>query len=67
MTITFGFQLGERVKIPNIDAKATIEGARVCGIGSYCPESIPNEYLVSYWLNGEREATWLPQTELQKA
>jgi hypothetical protein len=66
MTITFGFQLGEHVKIQAISSRATVEGARVCGIGVYCPASTPNEYLVSYWLNGEREATWLPQTELEK-
>lgn len=66
MTITFGFQLGERVKIPEIGQNAVIEGARVIGSGDYSAASIVNEYLVSYWFNGKREANWVPQSEIQK-
>jgi hypothetical protein len=66
MTITFGFQLGERVKIPEISSNAVIEGARVIGAGDYNAASIVNEYLVSYWMSGKRESNWVPQSEIQK-
>lgn len=66
MTITFGFQLGERVKIPEIGQNAVIEGARVVGCRDYNALSIVNEYFVSYWLNGKRESNWVPESEIQK-
>ena len=66
MIITFGFQLGERVKVPEIGQNAVIEGARVIGVGDYNAASIVNEYLVSYWFNGKCEVNWVPQSEIQK-
>ena len=66
MIITFGFQLGERVKVPEIGQNAIIENARMIGAKDYNAASIVNEYLVSYWFNGKREANWVPQSEIQK-
>lgn len=54
------------MKIPEIGQNAVIEGARVIGSGDYSAASIVNEYLVSYWFNGKREANWVPQSEIQK-
>lgn len=58
MTITFMYDIEEFVSILPIDTKGIVLMCRLSKCGM--------EYLVCYWINGDRKESWLLEAELSK-
>ena len=59
MTCEFKFNLGDRVRLAELNQPGIVEGLSVDGLGKQCR--------VVYWWNGERRTVWVYEQELQKA
>lgn len=59
MTITFKFELGQKILIREISEAGTIRAAKVDSFGI--------QYFVTYWLNGKQEDGYLFEDELSES